>query len=398
MIDTAVTFFYEFRDNFRIADAVDIALMSLILYAVLLWFKEAASRRVLIGVSVVLAVYFVARALDMYLTSLVFHTGFAVLVILLIVVFQEDLRRMLERVAGFRALRSFQQNYGVPINLDTLVEASFHMASLKIGALIVLKGRDPLARHLEGGIPLDGEISKPLLYSIFDASSAGHDGAVVIEGDRISKFAVHLPISKSHDKIAGRGTRHGAALGLSERCDALTIVVSEERGAVSLAEAGTLRVADSAATLVERLTHFYETHHTEKPRGRWTHYFTRHGRLKLLAAALAITAWFVLAYNPSTIQRTFIVPIEYRNLAENMLLNDAAPAEARMTLSGSEHNFRFLEPGNLRVTVDLSGMPAGTHEIDISEDNIRLPSRLTIYRISPRVLPLELRNEETKEE
>jgi DNA integrity scanning protein DisA with diadenylate cyclase activity len=115
-----------------------------------------------------------------------------------------------------------------------------------MGALIVIPGRESIERHTEGGIEIDARLSEPLLLSLFDPNSPGHDGAVVIQGSRISAFAVHLPLSTVP---AGRGTRHAAALGLAERCDALCVVVSEERGTISLAREGAIRPIANEAQL-----------------------------------------------------------------------------------------------------------------------------------------------------
>jgi len=390
-LDTAGSFFSEFRDNFRATDAVDILLMSVFLYSALAWFRETASRRVLIGVSVLVAVYGLARAFDMYLTSLLFHTGFAVLLIVLIVIFQEDLRRMFERVAAWGSLEQVRQTPSALADVDALVEAVFTLAQHKTGALIVLKGNEPLERHLDGGIALGGELSKPLLYSIFDASSPGHDGAVILAHGHVSKFAAHLPISKNQAEIAGRGTRHSAALGLSECSDALVIVVSEERGRVNAAEAGHLQELASAAALKTRIEEFLAAKFPVKTRATWRRYVVEHWPLKGTAIGLAVAAWLLLAYRPSTLYRTFILPIEYRNLGGQLVLDDDAPHEARVTVSGSERGFRFLEPGALKLSIDLADSRAGEQEIAVSERNIRLPGKLDLYRIEPQPIVLHLR-------
>ena len=239
MGETLLSLIEDLRRNVRVVDGVDILLMSIMVYSVLLWFRATASRRVLVGFSLLLGVYFAARAFGMQLTSMVFHAWFAVLVIIIVVVFQEDLRRMFERVADWSPLlRRAREHSALPIDGDQLVKTVFSLAASKIGALIVIKGHEPLRRHLNGGVALDGRLSAPLLTSIFDPSSPGHDGAVIVKDDRVSAFAAHLPISSNQREIAGRGTRHAAALGLSEACDALVIAVSEERGEVSVAEGG----------------------------------------------------------------------------------------------------------------------------------------------------------------
>lgn len=380
----------ELRQSFRVVDAIDILLVSAFLYAASVWFQQTASRGVMIGVAALAWVYFLARSLDMYLTSLAFHTSFAVLLFVLVVVFQEDLRRLLERVASFRTV-GFEQRHKDPIDIDTLTELVFQLASKKTGALIVLKRREALERHLNGGIALGGKFSVPLIHSIFDSSSPGHDGAVVIVGDRIEQFAAHLPISKNTAKIAGRGTRHSAALGLSERSDALAIAVSEERGTVSVAESGTLQVMGSAEDLRRCLQLSYEFKLAPSARPLWKRVLVEHAGLKVSSLIVAIVAWFVLAYDPHTVQRTFIVPVEYRNVAKHLEIDASAPSECRVTLSGSERDFRFLDPAGLKVSLDLADFQAGNHDMLLSDQSIRLPANLFPYRIEPRILRLKMK-------
>jgi uncharacterized protein (TIGR00159 family) len=389
-LEAILSFVDELRESFRIVDAIDILLVSTFLYATLVWFQRAASRGVLIGLAALAVVYFLARGLDMYLTSLAFHTTFAVLLFILVVVFQEDLRRLLERVATFRSV-NFRQSQHVSLDLDAFVESVFKMAASKTGALIVLKGKEPLERHLNGGVTLNGSVSQPLLYSIFDSHTAGHDGAVIVEQDRITQFAAHLPISKNTKVIAGRGTRHSAALGLSERSDALIVVVSEERGIVSVAQEGTLTEMSTASDLKKRLDQYLADTFPANTQSVWRRFLVQHGRLKVLSVVIAIAAWFVLAYDPHTVQRTFAVPIEYRNLPKEVELDEFALTEARVTLSGSERDFRFLDPGSLKISLDLTNADIGSQEIVFAEPNIRLPSNVSLYRIEPRIMRLNVR-------
>ena len=104
-----------------------------------------------------------------------------------------------------------------------------------------------------------------------------------------------------------------------------------------------------------------------------------------------MAAWFVLAYDPHTVQRTFAVPVEYRNLPEVVDLDETAPSEARVTLSGSERDFRFLDPGSLKISLDLAQVEAGFQEVVVAGSNINLPSNVTLYRIEPRVMRLYVR-------
>jgi YbbR domain-containing protein len=162
---------------------------------------------------------------------------------------------------------------------------------------------------------------------------------------------------------------------------------------VSVAESGALSEMATAADLKQRLEAFFAAKFPSVIQPVWKRFIIQHGQLKILALAIAVVAWFVLAYNPHTIQRTFVIPIEYRNLPNALLLDETAPNEARVTLSGSERNFRFLEPGDLKVTLDLAAAHAGFQAYPITERNIRLPANLSPYRIEPSIIRLFLREQ-----
>ncbi|GIW80200.1 MAG: adenylate cyclase [Gemmatales bacterium] len=389
MIDYLLPYLLELRLHFRVTDAIDILLMAVLLYLVLHWCREN-SRRVLVGVTVLIVIYFLARSFDMYLTSQVFHAGFTALVIVLSVIFQDDARRMFERLSSWGAWRESRRSETASATNAVLVQTVFQLAENKTGALIVLQGKEALDRHLEGGISLQGRISKPLLLSIFDTSSPGHDGAVVLKGDRIESFAVHLPISKNHKVLAGRGTRHAAALGLSERCDALVIVVSEERRVVSVAENGTLKEVGSAPQLLSRLDRFFECVYPEKNHVHWRRFVFENWPMKCLALFFAAAAWYIVGFNPNTVVRTFVVPVEYRNVPPNLAINEGVLETVHVTCSGSERDFRFLDASSLKIAIDLANRSPGIHEIEFSARNIRLPPGIEIYRIEPASVELEL--------
>jgi diadenylate cyclase len=395
MTESLLSLFEDLRRHFRIVDAIDILLMWVIVYSVLLWFQATASRRVLVGFSVLTGVYFAARAFGMQLTSMVFHAWFAVLVIVIVVVFQEDLRRMFERVAEWGILRRRARLiHQLPINADELVEAVFALAGKKTGALIAIKGLDPMRRHLNGGVVLGGKLSAPLLFSIFDSGSAGHDGAVIVRDEQISEFAAHLPVSKNQYEVAGRGTRHAAALGLSECCDALVIVVSEERGMVNVAEGGGLEEIETGSKLMARLERFYTAKFPQPEPGGWPRLVTRHGMLKVFALFLTILAWFALAYDPGMVQRNLVLPIEYRNLPDGLQLGASAPSDARVTLSGPESGFRYLEPNSMVISIDLGGVEEpGVEWVTITEEELSLPAKLSMDEVMPGALRLDLREQ-----
>lgn len=384
-------FLRELIDSFRIADGVDIVVIAIILYWGLIWLRETASRRVAIGITALAALYFAALTFDLYLTSQLLHAGFAVVLIVLVVAFQEELRHFFERIAAMGSLRALRAVASDPEDLDIVVKTAFGFAARHVGALLVVKGQDDLARHLYGGVPLKGQLSGPLLESIFDPSSAGHDGAVVLEDGTVRQFASHLPISKNRQEIRHRGTRHAAALGLSEESDALVIVVSEERGVVSVAERGLLREVSSPAALKGRLEKFETAKFPPQKETVWKRLVARHWQFQILAVGLAVIGWMLFAYNPSTVQRTFVVPIEYRNIPAPLVLDEFAPTETRVTLSGTEPAFRMFQPSDLRISIDMAGAHEGFQSVQIDSRSLNVPPKLEVYRIQNGTMSLILR-------
>jgi len=234
-----------------IRDILDVLAVAAMLWALIVWLRHARARLALVGLVFVGALYTLARLVGFTLTAWIFQGFFAVLVFIVVVVFQEDLRRLFEQIAVFSLRR--RTTLPTVTAMDVLVRSVARMAASRTGALIVLPGRRPLDRHLEGGIELDARISEPLLLSLFDASSPGHDGAIIVRGGTVTRFAVHLPLSTNQQQIGPAGTRHAAALGLSERADCLCIVVSEERGTVSVARDGELRRLEDPQKLAAEL-------------------------------------------------------------------------------------------------------------------------------------------------
>ncbi len=390
MSDTLSTLIRDFLRNFRLADAVDIAVIAVILYSALVWFRETASRRIVVGVTLLALLYFVARTFDLYMTSQLLHGAFAILLIMLVVIFQEDLRRAFERIATMGSFRQLRRPSSDLTELDTLVQVAFELADCKVGALVVLKGDDELGRHVHGGVELHGQVSKPLLDSLFDPHSAGHDGAVIIDDGLVERFATHLPISKNRREIGSRGTRHAAALGLSERTDALIVVVSEERGVVSITDKGKLREIASPAELKGRLERFAAARFPAKAESLWERLVVRHWRMKALSVALAIIAWGMFAYNPGSVQATYLVPIEYRNVPADLEVSQWAPTETRITLSGTQPAFRLFEPATLKIALDVSGGSGLRRIIHVTAKDLSLPANLTLSRVEHNPIVIEL--------
>lgn len=384
-------------ETLRLVDLVDILLASVFIYGFIAWVRRsttrAAARRLLVVVLGLVGLYALALELELFLVEVIVQVSLVLLVLGAAVVFQTDIRRMVDRLGSLRWGRAREVRPSSTV--DLLTEAAFKMAEMRRGALIAVRGREPWDRHVEGGIRLGGQVSLPLVLSIFNPTSPGHDGAVLLDGDRVLRFGAHLPLSANLPAVSRYGgTRHAAALGLAEECDALVIVVSEERGRVSVAHRGQLTEMASGSDLKGVLGAFWREHYgvltgeTAAARRR------RALQTSLLSLSLAALLWVVFAYRPDTIYRTFVVPIEYRNLKPQWALADPVPAEARITVAGSEQAFRQLNPASLVVSMDLARIEAGENELAVAEDNLKLPSGLSLYRVEPERLTVSARPEE----
>lgn len=378
----------------RLADVVDVLLLAAVLFVGITWLRRSSSRgaaRRLVALAVVFAlVYVLVDTMDLYLMERLLRVLVIGVLIAGVVVFQADVRRLLDRIASW-SLFHRGADATPPSPVETLVETAARLADAHVGALIAIRGREPWESHVQGGVELGGKISRPLLQSIFQPDSPGHDGAVLVEGDRVTRFAAHLPLSNHLPEVSRfGGTRHAAALGLAEETDALVVVVSEERGTISVAEDGSLDEMASASELGRRLERFWNVHYAEGPVGSGGWWSRRAAESVAMSLALATSAWLVFSYSGDTVFRTYEAPIEFRNLPEGWSLERDTTLTARITLAGSDQAFRRLDPAQLAVSFDLERPVAGENELLITEEQLSLPSGLQLADANPRELTVEI--------
>jgi len=378
----------ELLQTSGLADLFDIALISVMIYIALIWFEAAASRFVLIGIAILGIVYLIARFFNMYLSAVVLQAFFAILLIALVVIFQEELRRFFERLSMWADLRKRGRRFSEHPEIETLTYALSELARNKRGALVVIRGKDPLGRHLEGGYELDGRLSEALLMSIFDPNSPGHDGAVVIERGRVSRFGCHLPLSGALRKMRNMGTRHSAALGLAERSDALSIAVSEERGTISLARGENLLELNDASELREALARFFAEKFPKGEQKTWRHWVRENSREKAVALLLSCGLWFVFVFQTGTLRRDFVIPIEHRNLASDWIIEEPEHKQVTVTLLGRARAFDLFDESALNIALDMSEIKEGAQEVTLSRDMVRRPSNLSVVALTPERVSL----------
>jgi uncharacterized protein (TIGR00159 family) len=375
---------------------VDIALMTLGIYVLLVAIKRTRrSGLILTGVLVVTLLYILALKLNLVMTVTLLQGFFTVFVVALVVIFQEDLRYFLERVGSWWFVRRRPGARKDSSRLerqeaDVLVRTLGDLSRARIGALVVIRGHDVIARHLDGGEEVDGRLSEPLLKSIFDPHSIGHDGAVVLEGNRIGKLGCHLPLSHNLEKLPGSGTRHAAALGLSELSDALCIVVSEERGTISVARRGAIGTLADPSELGPVLDSFYNE---VLPVGR-VHpvldFFKRNAREKAIAFGLSFALWITVVYRSQNVHRSFGVPFQFSLLGSQFMINQTNPPEAKVTFSGPRRNFTLLEPREIKLVLNLEEARLGSNPYPVNASDVIVPNGLSLDDIEPRHVRLNI--------
>ncbi len=221
---------------------LDIFLTAILIYLLLRLIQGTRAVRLAIGATIVYAVYVFAQELDLQLLSGILQTGAVVGLVALVVVFQPELRRGLDRLGrvGSWAWLGPADSGGYQRIAALLASAAARLSRRRTGALIVVERDTALGDMAEAGVMMNAELSSELLASLFAPGYPLHDGAVIVRDDQIVAAAVMLPLTDREGSLEQYGTRHRAALGISEQTDALAIVVSEESGGISLAQGGTI--------------------------------------------------------------------------------------------------------------------------------------------------------------
>ncbi len=376
----------QFISGFRWQDVVDIGLNSYILFRFYVLFRGTYVFRVLIGLTMLWFFQQLAYYMGLIVTSWVVQGIVAVAALIIVVVFRNEIRSVLQ-ARNFRTiLWGFTSKTRIA-PIDIIAESAFELARRRHGALLVIPGEEDVQEMIQSGIAWNGDISREMILSVFYPDNPVHDGAAVIEGDRIARVGAILPLSRREDLPSYLGTRHRAALGLSEATDALVIVVSEQRGEVSVAEGVRLQAISSPRQLVEKVEdHLGVADEQSLP--------AKKERMEVTTAALVsllfITGfWFSISRGLETLV-TFDVPIEYQNRDANMEIVHASVNAVRVNLSGSGTLVKSTRPDQVRVKLDLSTAAAGQNDFAITASNISLPPGLVLKNVNPQNIVVDL--------
>ena len=205
----------------------------------------------------------------------------------------------------------------------------------------------------------------------------------ILEDDRVKRFSTHLPLA---DKpIAERGTRHRAALGLAERCDALIIVVSEERGEISIARNGILKKV-SVEEFDSYVENFYKIEKNRSTIDTWKIWFLQNTKEKFIAVGITLALWFLLIFQAGTTNKDFDATIQFKYLSNDFEVQEVIPSTVRVTISGKSSDFNAFAPDKIVTTIDTSNLSEGWSKVNITEDNIQKPQSVSVVKIANKTV------------
>ncbi len=238
---------------------VDIGIIAVIIYQLLLLIRGTRAMQMVLGILMTVGfAFFISQIYPLTTLKWLMDKFYSSIIIIIVILFQEDIRRMLSRM-GKKTVFPTQEQVSSKQMLDEIARACAALSSKKIGALIIIERNILLTRYVDVGIILDAKVSKELLLAIFHPTAPIHDGAIVIQQGRIAAAGCFLPLTRDEDVDPNFGTRHRAAIGISEETDAISVVVSEETSAVSIAVDGIVVRKADAKDLRKALTQLLST-------------------------------------------------------------------------------------------------------------------------------------------
>jgi uncharacterized protein (TIGR00159 family) len=368
-------------------DLLDILVVSVLMHRLLLLLRGTTALQVILGLGFLWLGEALARAGDLILTSWFLRGIGAVAVLVIVVVFRNELRELFVRTNPLRFLLGRDPSLS-KFELAPVVESVFRLAVRNTGALIVLQGKDPLGAYLREGTDWDSKVGSRIIETIFAKESPVHDGAIIIRGNRITRAATFLPLTQKEGLPQHYGTRHRAALGLGETSDAVILVVSEERGEVSLIHGNSINVMANQEMLEETLESVFAGDRTVEKRffrPAWISYAAG----LLLTFLVVSTVWGIYVGRQLSLV-SVSTAIDFRNVPENVVLRSVSADEVEVQVSGKQILVSNLNRAEVRGFLDLDALESGTHQLILNRQNIEVPMGLEVVRVQPSTVEVEL--------
>ena len=376
----------SFFTNIRWQDVLDILVASYFLFRLFVLFRGTYVFRVIVGIGFLWIFQRIAGYMGLIVTSWAMQGIITFAAIIIIIVFRNEIRDVLQ-AKDIGAILWGVSHKVVKTPNQIITSSVYEMATRRIGALLVLPGKDVLEEIVQGGIPWKGILSKEMILSVFWPDNPVHDGAAIIQGDRIVEVGAILPLSRRSDLPSSYGTRHRAAAGLAEKTDALIIVVSEESGKVVTMRGDQIKEIGNNIELEKVLR--ANTGMSGDYKG-----LRERDKLNLALAALTIFlfvagTWFSFSRGLETL-KSLEVPIEYMNRDPSMELISSSLNSVKLNLSGAGTLLKSIGPEQVKIRIDLGKAVVGLNAYTITRDNITLPPGIILRGVDPQVVEVTL--------
>jgi len=343
--------------------------------------------KILLGLVAAFVIFVFATALHLEGITWIFQNVSQVAVLALIVIFQPELRKVLEKMVSVQRRSTVRFDENLP---EIMASTLWLLSKQKRGALIVFPGKEQIDDKITGGHNLSAEPSGPLIMSIFDPHSPGHDGALIVKNNKLTKFGVRLPMSDSARLAEDFGTRHHAAMGLAEATDALVLVVSEERGVVSAFLNGTMERLDSPEHIITRIRDHQQRHgfFDIEQFG----FVDRRSVVQLIASLVVASLFWtgLAAANRQVVDRIVTLPVSYQALPDGLLITGDRKDEVKVRIAGPKGQVEEFAANEPNVQVDLSQMIEGRQTILLTDANISSKEQVAVLDINPPQLEVTL--------
>lgn len=380
-------------------DIIEMVILGLVIYRLVISIKNTRAWVFLKGFIVLLVGYGIADIAEFNVIKLIFQSLFSIVAIFLIVVFQQELKKLIGEIGKrgniFKLGKKKDKFYKILTDeqIDAIVQACKDMAAVKTGALILIERDIPLKEFSDTGIKVDSNITKQMLVQIFEKNTPLHDGAVIIHNGRIESATCYLPLTKSENVSKSLGTRHRAGIGISEVSDALTVIVSEETGKISTVSNGKINHGISTDDLKNQLVEIQDTNVEILPKNHLTHNW----KMKLMVAVGTVIFWATLmtSIDPVISETIKDVPIEILNesviTSNGMSYHITSEDTVDVNVKGKRSIIDNMTEKNLSVFADLKNLSIS----DATE--IIVNCNLQDVEVEPKTKMLNISIENTKE-
>jgi uncharacterized protein (TIGR00159 family) len=372
--------------SLRWQDCADILLLTAIFSWVYSWMRRTIAVQISFGMVTLLVSSWVSNHFGLILTSYLLSAVSAVATMVLVVVFQREIRRGLSRVSPMRWISNWHRRQWPVGPSAVIAEAAFTLAAAGKGALVVIPRGDWVGEYISGGTAIDAHLSSSLIEAVFTSTAPLHDGAVLIGNNRVARAGAILPLA-AETGDPRHGTRHRAALGLASLSDAVVVCVSEERHTVMVAHDGGLHSIPGEAELRDTLDRLCSNHRATKE-GSPEHSRRATDALAYLLIFLGVVSAWAAIVSDRSHEVGRVVPLEIRGVSDNLRFDPPRITSIAVQLRSSSRELDLMAPDAVEAYIDVSASSGGSHAFHVYTN---APAGIEVVSAAPSTVTLQIR-------